>query len=214
MTIREPQWDDLLPWVHDLGRRGLAAGPAPRAAVVVFDDRGAVLLGRPGVVGDSVHDAVAELVAVLGMLGGADAMAVAQPVRLRDPDVDGVASDATATTAMNLTRAWRDGDVVRTATTVVGMAVDDLGRPAWDDPVELEDGPVEAALAHALSTDPVPDDEVDGVVYAADRFGHGVGAAPRWLARRPRWRLDPDQVRREDRSRVRDLTRVAAGGRP
>lgn len=199
-----PHADDLAGWVRRWAEHGLDVGGRPEPVVVVFEDDEPTLHVRPCPAADRADEATVEVLGILALLPVTH-LAVAQPVRLRVPGARGRARDLSARSGMLLTvgRRGQGGDVVLGSTLVPFDRADD-GRPRWDDPVDLDGrGPMESVVARVLTTTPVPRRARAGVVYAADRFGHGIAVAGAW---RSRYGLDvplrASMVRDEDRGRA------------
>lgn len=205
-----PDWDDLAPWTRAVIEEGMAVGDSPGAAVALFEDGQATVLGRPTTRLGDVGSAVFELVAMLGMLG-ASGMAVVQPIRLREPGDAGPLRDARAETAALVTRAAIDDGIVTTSAALHHFTSDDCGVPVWGTSEELDVSPIGEVLAAALRAGSAHGETGAGITYAADRFGHGIAVAPAW---RDRYGLDgpldPSMVRREDRRRVKHRMAVAS----
>lgn len=214
MTVPLPDLDDPTPWVHHVTRRGLRATGGPGAAVAGFEDAAPVVLARPGPRHDVVHLAVREVLGLLALVGGLGGVLVAQPTRLRDPESEGVVRDSTAQLGVLVTRGRAGRDVVEVDATIHAYELDDDGSAAWTEVLELEDaGPLAELVVAALEAPAASADTRVGLVYAADRFGHGLGVAPWWRDRHLDGRLDHSQVRAVDRRRVRRARRAASQAR-
>lgn len=202
MDVILPTWNDLTPWVHHLVDRAMAATALPPSAIAVFEDTEPTLLIRPGRRGGSPQGEC-EALGIVALLD-VRRVVVVQPMRLRDPDADGIESDLTATSAVLVTRGDRTDEDVCVEAVFHELAVGDHGAVEVHGPLPVpEPSPMAANVAHALQVEPVPSADRAGIAYAAERFGHGVAVASRWRSHygfdQP---LAPHMVRHEDRARV------------
>jgi hypothetical protein len=219
-----PRWDDPAGWARREADAVLERGLAPRPSVLLFEGERptAYVRGRASYRDDPHRDVLYAELFALGELLCPEGVCVAYPVTIRPDDHDGPAIAAAGRPGIAVERVRRrPGADPEHHGCMLPYGLDDTGARSWDEPASLGDGgPLQTTLAAMVTPGENRFEEhvrPAGMVYALTRFGLVVGVDPDW---RERYglddALDPREVRREDRDRVRahGRRRVTAGGRP